>query len=144
MNIHKVSGSSCSYLTLTPENDYFQNCSFCLRTSSASSLYVGYIRIKLQRHSIDQFLRYEYLKLLVTKHMCDVTPSHNMQNTIMSTLEGKFMNNKRKSDLCTNKYELQNIMLGVSPCHKLFISIEYIMTRQRTYHQCVSPAYRVM
>jgi hypothetical protein len=79
----------------------------------------------------------------------------SIESILMSTLEGKFMNNKRKSDLCTNKYELnakamkpminhQNIMLGVSPCHKLFISIEYIMTRQRTYHQCVSPAYRVM
>ena len=71
--------SNCS---LTPENDCFQNRSFCLRTSSASSLYVGYIRIKLRRHGVERFLRYEYSKLLVTKHMCDVTPSHNAQNTI--------------------------------------------------------------
>ena len=71
--------SNCS---LTPENDYFQNRSFCLRTSSASSLYVGYIRIKLRRHGVERFSRYEYSKSLVTKHMRDVTPSHNAQNTI--------------------------------------------------------------
>lgn len=73
--------SNCS---LTPENDYFQNRSFCLRTSSASSLYVGYIRIKLRRHGVERFSRYEYSKSLVTKHMCDVTPSRNAQNTISS------------------------------------------------------------
>ena len=66
----------------------------------------------------------------------------------MFTLQGKFKTDAQITkgkhmvgDLCTNKYELiekvmqlinyQNTMLGVSPCHKLFISNTWL--RQSSY-----------